>query len=86
MGGEREIVSLHPPSLLFAESRFLIAIPGWTNTDDVMCRDHARKAVQFWTVVVERTGSSRFDVEEARERLRDAQQMLRQMASSMSQT
>jgi hypothetical protein len=42
----------------------------------MVCRDHAREAVRFWKAVVERTGSSRFDVEKAREQLRDAQQAL----------
>lgn len=48
-----------------------------TAADDMVCRNHAREAVRFWTAVVERTGSSRFDVEKAREQLRDAQQVLR---------
>jgi hypothetical protein len=49
----------------------------WTAANDVVRRDHAREAVRFWTAVVERTGSSRFDVEKAREQLKDAQQVLR---------
>lgn len=40
-------------------------------------RDHARDAVRFWTAVVERTGSSRVDIDNAREQLKDAQQVLR---------
>ena len=48
-----------------------------TAADHVMNRNHAREAVKFWTAVVERTGSSRFDVGRAREQLRDAQQVLR---------
>jgi hypothetical protein len=45
--------------------------------NDTVCRDHAREAVRFWTVVVERTGSSRFDIDKAKEQLKDAQQVLR---------
>jgi hypothetical protein len=55
----------------------------WTAADDVVCRQYAREAVRLWTVVVERTGSSRFDVVKAREQLRDAQQVLRRKESPM---
>jgi hypothetical protein len=51
-----------------------------------MRRDHAIEAAHFWTVVVERTGSSRFDMEKAREQLRQARRVLYQMTRSMSQT
>jgi hypothetical protein len=48
-----------------------------TAADGMVSRIHAREAVRFWTTVVERTGSSRFDVDKAREQLKDAQQVLR---------
>ena len=47
--------------------------------DKMMSRYHAREAVRYWTAVVERTGSSRFDIEKAREQLGNAEQMLRRM-------
>lgn len=77
MGGEQEIVSHSDLRCSYRCRRLFLAISAWTYTDDVTSRDHARKAVHFWTVIVERTGSSRFDIEEARERLSDAQQVLR---------
>lgn len=52
-------------------------VPCESAVDDMVCREHAREAVRFWTAVVERTGSSRFDVEKAREQSRNAQRVLR---------
>jgi len=49
----------------------------------MLCRKHAREAVRFWIAVVERTGSSRFDVEKAREQLEDAQQVLKRKEKPM---
>ena len=45
----------------------------WVLTD---CSAHAAAAIQKWTVVIERTGASRFPVEQAREQQTAAKSML----------
>jgi len=48
-----------------------------------MCRNHAREAIRFWTVVVERTGISKFDLEKATAQLSEARQELRLLVIRM---
>ena len=72
-------------ALLFARVFLLFCVRKFdcSAADDMICRDHAREAVRFWTAVVERTGSSKFDVGKAREQLRNAQQVLRRKERPM---
>jgi hypothetical protein len=40
---------------------------------------HAQRAIQFWTVVIERTGTSRFDIEKAKEQRKVTEEAFRAM-------
>jgi hypothetical protein len=37
-------------------------------------RYHAERAIQLWTVVIERTGTSKFDIEKAKEQQKVAEE------------
>jgi hypothetical protein len=42
-------------------------------------RYHAERAIQLWTVVIERTGTSRFDIEKAKEEQQITKEAFRAM-------
>jgi hypothetical protein len=43
------------------------------------CRYHAEEAIRLWTVAIERTGTSKFDVEKAKEQQKITEEAFRAM-------